>query len=119
MVKCPSLARSSLLSWLNYPPDRGLARRLKGVLWVLCSADGLSLAAQYSELIAYSITLAYNLRHSAFSTLSALRVRSQKAATPIHAAAHSMECAIADLFSRSPRQAVVLCALRLGQFLLD
>ncbi|CAK0740472.1 hypothetical protein CVIRNUC_001253 [Coccomyxa viridis] len=27
------------------------------------SADGLSLAAQYSELIAYSITLAYNLRH--------------------------------------------------------
>lgn len=33
------------------------------LLW--CSADGVSMAAQYAELIAYSITLAYNLRHSA------------------------------------------------------
>ncbi|CAL5223684.1 g6235 [Coccomyxa viridis] len=33
------------------------------------SADGVSMAAQYAELIAYSITLAYNLRHRyAFST---------------------------------------------------
>ena len=78
-MKCSSLARSSLWSWLRYQADRGLPRRLKEMLPVLCSADGLSLAAQYSELIAYSITLAYNLRHSASSTLSALRAQSQNA----------------------------------------
>ena len=35
----------------------------KALLWR--SADGVSMAAQYAELVAYSITLAYNLRHSA------------------------------------------------------
>ena len=60
-----SLASLSLLSWPTCLNDRGPARPLMGVPWVLCSADGLSLAAQYSELIAYSITLAYNLRHGA------------------------------------------------------
>ncbi len=28
-----------------------------------CSAEGISLAAQYAELVAYSITVAYNLDH--------------------------------------------------------
>ena len=37
-----------------------------------CSADGVSMAAQYAELIAYSITLAYNLRHSASLPSSSL-----------------------------------------------
>lgn len=31
---------------------------------LLCSAEGVSMGAQYAELIAYSITLAYNIRHS-------------------------------------------------------
>ena len=125
VVKCPSLARSRLLSWLIYVPNSGLARRLKGMLPMFCSADGLSLAAQYSELIAYSITLAYNLRHGALSPHSqhyvcgAKNLRWGRAARLTHAAAHSVECAIADLVSKSARQAVVLCALRLGQCLLD
>ena len=32
---------------------------------LLCSAEGVSMGAQYAELIAYSITLAYNIRQSA------------------------------------------------------
>ena len=87
------------------------------MLPVLCSADGLSLAAQYSELITYSITLAYNLRHGALSPLSqhyvcgATKLLWGRAARLVHAAAHSVECAIVDLFSKSARQAFVLCAL--------
>ena len=80
-MKCSRLASGGFPSWPICLNDSGPARRLKGVPWVLCSADGLSLAAQYSELIAYSITLAYNLRHSASSTLSAATCAELEAST--------------------------------------